>query len=131
VAALHRLSASGPAGGGAGAGGWCAQVYQGAHALLSSLVGSRHQQAQQQQQWRAAVALFTVGEVGLLRAAKVPGSLTLLVQALTSDKLLPGAGAGGSEAPSCHVGLASQVRSALWTAPPCPQPALNLPSTRP
>lgn len=48
------------------------------------------------------VAVFTVGQVALLRAAKPPSSLTLLLQTLTAHRFLPGstsaAAAGASQA---------------------------------
>jgi hypothetical protein len=36
------------------------------------------------QQWKAAVALFTAGEIAVLRVTKPPFALALLVQALTA-----------------------------------------------
>jgi hypothetical protein len=104
VAALHKLKLS--AASAAAGPGWCQQVNTAAHTLLSALVGSRQQQQQapsQQALWRASVALFTVGEVALLRAAKVPSSLTLLVQALTSGQLLPGSVVAPSQAGPSQV----------------------------
>jgi condensin-2 complex subunit D3 len=115
VAALHKLSAAPAEGGSAGA-CWCAAVYQEAGALLGGLVGAR-QRGGAASQRRAAVALFTVGEVALLRAAKVPGSLTLLVQALTSEKLLPGAGAGAS-----HAQASGQVGRGMSACTPADRP---------
>jgi condensin-2 complex subunit D3 len=47
----------------------------------------------------AAVALFTVGEVALLRAAKPPSGLIVLVQALTAPRLLPSSSAAADAAP--------------------------------
>lgn len=109
MAALHKLSAAPTAASAAAGPGWCQQVYTAAHTLLTALVGTRHQQQQapsQQVLWRASVALFTVGEVALLRAAKVPGSLTLLVQALTSGQLLPGSVVAPSQAGPSQVSRA-------------------------
>jgi hypothetical protein len=40
--------------------------------------------AQGRDEWRASVALFTAGEVALLKEAAVPGGLVVRVQALTA-----------------------------------------------
>jgi hypothetical protein len=44
------------------------------------------------------VAVFTIGQVVLLRAAKPPSNLTLLLQTLTAHRFLSGSAAGASQA---------------------------------
>jgi hypothetical protein len=58
---------------------------------------SAQQQQQQQLEQHASVAVFTVGEVALLRACPVPGGLSVLLQALTAEHLLPASGAAGAQ----------------------------------
>lgn len=48
---------------------------------------------------RAATAVFTVGEAAVLCGTKAPGSLVVLVQALTAQHLMPAAGAADAGAP--------------------------------
>jgi hypothetical protein len=50
--------------------------------------------------------VFTVGQVALLRAAKPPSSLTLLLQTLTAHRFLPGS---ASAAAAAAAGGASQA----------------------
>jgi hypothetical protein len=52
---------------------------------------------QQQLEQHASVAVFTCGEVALLRACPVPGGLSVLLQALTAEHLLPAAGAADAQ----------------------------------
>jgi hypothetical protein len=47
-------------------------------------------------QRRAAAAVFAVGELALLRVSKPPAGLTVLLQALTAPKLLPGMAAAAA-----------------------------------
>lgn len=42
--------------------------------------------------------MFTIGQVALLRAAKPPSNLTLLLQTLTAHRFLSGSAAGASQA---------------------------------
>lgn len=48
----------------------------------------------------ACVAVFTVGQVALLRSAKPPSNLTLLLQTLTAHRFLPGSAAAAAAAAS-------------------------------
>jgi hypothetical protein len=45
---------------------------------------------------RAAAAVFAAGELALLRVARPPGGLTVLLQALTAPRLLPGMAAAAA-----------------------------------
>jgi len=56
----------------------------------------------------SCVAVFTVGQVALLRAAKPPSSLTLLLQTLTAHRFLPGHAAGPSQASSSQPAPSQQ-----------------------
>lgn len=56
----------------------------------------------------SCVAIFTVGQVALLRAAKPPSALTLLLQTLTAHRFLPSAAAAGG---GSGAGGASQLGS--------------------
>lgn len=47
---------------------------------------------------RAATAVFTVGEAAVLCGNRAPGSLVVLVQALTAPRLMPPAGAADADA---------------------------------
>lgn len=54
------------------------------------------------------MAVFTVGQVALLRAAKPPSSLTLLLQTLTAHRFLPGPAAGPSQVSSSQAAPSQQ-----------------------
>jgi hypothetical protein len=95
IVALHKLTSSGGAGGAAAPEAWCRQAYAAAHELLhrfvsGSLAGGADPAARARLQRRAAAAVFAVGELALLRVSKPPAGLTVLLQALTAPKLLPG-----------------------------------------
>lgn len=64
----------------------------------------------------ACVAVFTVGQVALLRAAKPPSGLTLLLQALTAHRFLPSATAGLSGTSSTQAPSQTQAAPADWPA---------------
>jgi condensin-2 complex subunit D3 len=121
VAALHRLSAqqqakaSASAAAAACSGPWSRRVYASAHEVLRRFVKVHSGAAAAAEgavdgaaalpiaaaeradlQRSAGVALFTVGEVALLRAAKPPSGLVVLVQALTAPRLLPSSSAAAA-----------------------------------
>jgi hypothetical protein len=56
------------------------------------------------------VAAFTIGQVALLRAAKPPSSLTLLLQTLTAHRFLSGPAAGASQAVHSSQMMPSQLQ---------------------
>ncbi|KAF6260358.1 non-SMC mitotic condensation complex subunit 1-domain-containing protein [Scenedesmus sp. NREL 46B-D3] len=120
VAALYRLTeaAAGGAGGGssssswagAGAAGppgqWAKQVFCAAHEQLRRYIdtcsapgpGTGGPQADHS----TCVAMFTVGDVALLKAAKPPSGLVVLLQALTAHKFIQSSSSypqAGSQAP--------------------------------
>lgn len=97
---------------------WCRQLYAAAHDLLHQYVGggAAAPAAAARLQRRAAAAVFAAGEAALLRAARPPAGLTVLLQALTAPKLLPGmaamtiddvtADAGAGAEPDGDAGMA-------------------------
>ncbi len=99
IVALHKLTSAGDASGAGSPETWCRQAYAAAHQLLHQYVsggfgpaaaGASEQQQLVRLQRRAAAAIFAVGELALLRVARPPAGVTVLLQALTAPKLLPG-----------------------------------------
>ncbi|GBF90548.1 hypothetical protein Rsub_03119 [Raphidocelis subcapitata] len=96
VAALHKLTAGGDVAGVGSPEQWCRRAYGGAHELLHQYVsgsfGPAAADAAQllRLQRRALAAVFAAGELALLRVARPPAGLTVLLQALTAPRLLPG-----------------------------------------
>lgn len=115
IAALHKLTASSAA-----ASEWAAQLMQAAHETLGKLVERKSDMTAAASR-RASAALFAVGEAALLRTAKAPANLTLLVQALTAQRLLPSAAAAAeqpglsSQVPGGGVEVPAQVQAQAWT----------------
>ena len=105
IAALHKLTAAGDTAEAGAPEAWCKRLYAAAHELLhryaSGGAAGTAGAAAAALQRRAACATFAVGELALLRAARPPAGLTVLLQALTAPRLLPGvtaaiAGGGGN-----------------------------------
>ena len=102
IAALHKLTAAGDTAGVGEPQAWCRRLYAAAHDVLHQYAtggfgGAAAPEARLQR--RAAAAIFAVGELALLRVARPPAGLVVLLQALTAPRLLPGMAAaldGGS-----------------------------------
>ncbi|KAG2440678.1 hypothetical protein HYH02_010257 [Chlamydomonas schloesseri] len=141
LAALHRLTTA--AGGGSGSGGaeeagegeggevgpptrWCARVVAAAEEVLGAAMEARGSMSAAQAA-RTQLALFTLGEVALLRelpARALTGGVAVKVQALTSLSSLRGRGAGPSQVGAAAAGgggssaaaAATAVCAQAWTA---------------
>ncbi|GAB4813688.1 hypothetical protein N2152v2_000734 [Parachlorella kessleri] len=114
VAAVARLWGRHGAGEGSSKCGWAQELLTGAEKVLGDYVNSqqvgRAVEGMQGDDWRAAGALFTVGEVALLRLCKPSGRLVTLVQAMTASRLGPSHLGGSSQASQgLSQGLSQQV----------------------
>ncbi|KAF8073170.1 Ncapd3 [Scenedesmus sp. PABB004] len=136
VAALFKLTeaASGAATGTPAQ--WARQVYAAAHECLRRYIDVRSAPGlagagDAALDHATCAAVFTAGEVALLRVAKPPGGLTVLLQALTGHRFIPSAppsgapggsqqpgdgdGAGGA-APAGGRPVPGAVQAHAWTA---------------
>jgi len=116
IVALHKLTSAGDTDSVGAPDAWCRRAYAAAHDLLHQYVsgsfgGAGAGCAQQQLarlQRRAAAAIFAVGELALLRVARPPAGVTVLLQALTAPRLLPGMMAAALEGAAAEPSASSQ-----------------------
>lgn len=64
---------------------------------------------------RAATALFTIGEAAMLCGSRAPGSLVVLVQALTAPQLMPPQGTANWDA-TAGTPVPGPLQAHAWTA---------------
>ena len=131
IAALHKLTAAGDTAEAGAPEAWCKRLYAAAHELLhryaSGGAAGTAGAAAAALQRRAACATFAVGELALLRAARPPAGLTVLLQALTAPRLLPGvtaaiAGGGGNGGIDLDGLTLGGTPAAAAATPPPPRP---------
>ncbi|KAL0028583.1 hypothetical protein WJX79_003483 [Trebouxia sp. C0005] len=107
---------------------WGSIVLQGAEGELGRFVeqvGDASLESEQERrhgmtsaEWRVATALFTAGEVALLRQGKASGRLVVLVQALTTPTLVAAAAADSQPAGSFVQGtdVPAVIQAHAWVA---------------
>lgn len=76
-------------------------------------------------EWCTTVAVFTIGELALLRTSKPSGGLTVLLQALTAQRLLP-----TSTGSSHHSSQVTEVRLQIVGSAAPMLPSVRTPSRR-
>ncbi|KAG2488406.1 hypothetical protein HYH03_013090 [Edaphochlamys debaryana] len=110
LAALHRLTQAAGAQARVGAPvQWSGRLYEAAEEVLGQAMEARGAMAPALAS-RCQLALFTLGEVALLREAKVPGGAAVKAQALTAAAARPAAGSSRESQAS-----ASAVAAHAWT----------------